>query len=148
METHEFLFRVITDERSTAKVPLPQDIPWEIENWQIENFVEKLSRLDVGVCPLADDIWSRGKAGYKILEYMSLQVPPIASDVGYNREIIEDGADGFLVTTETEWWSRLKEMIENPGLRDQMGRRGRLKVERVYSLQAWRDRILTFIKNA
>ena len=146
-ETHNYVFRIVTDERSRPLVPLSRDIPWEIENWEIDNFVEKLRYFDVGVCPLPDDDWTRGKAGYKILEYMALEVPPVASSVGFNKVVIEDGFDGFLVSTENEWWSRLKGLIEDPQNRERMGQRGRSKVENGYSLQAWTDRILDFIKS-
>lgn len=104
--------------------------------WTEESEAKLLSGLSVGIMPLTDNPWDRGKCGYKILQYMASGIPAIASPVGANKEIISDGVTGFLVTSEDEWFAALKRLHSGPRLALSMGRAGRQKVELQYSVQA------------
>ena len=94
-----------------------------------------LSLIVLGVYPLADDEWSKGKCGFKAIEFMSCGVPVVAAAVGVNREIIQDGVNGFLASTEQEWMDKLGRLLADPDLRRRFGESGRRTVEERYSLR-------------
>lgn len=103
--------------------------------WLLANEIELLSRFDIGIMPLSDDEWTRGKGGYKLLQYMAMGIPCVASPVGINKELIRDGENGFLVTTGEEWFEKLSFLIENHDLRKKMGEKGRDFVTENYSFE-------------
>jgi glycosyltransferase involved in cell wall biosynthesis len=103
-------------------------------NWKIETEIKDLLHFDIGIMPLPDDEWAKGKCGFKALQYMALGLPAVASPVGVNTKIIDQGVNGFLCTTSREWEQALKTLIENKELRYQMGKNGRKKVLDYYSL--------------
>jgi glycosyltransferase involved in cell wall biosynthesis len=104
------------------------------EMWQAETEQQNLASFDIGIMPLWDSLWTRGKCGYKILQYMGVGTAVVASDVGVNSEIIKSGENGFLARTEDDWVRNIANLIENPELRRTFGLRGRELVERKYSL--------------
>lgn len=112
----------------------------EFVPWRPETEVADLARIDVGVMPLPDAPYERGKCAFKLLQYMALARPGVASPVGANREVVTSGVDGFLAGTEAEWESALVSLIEDPALRETMGGRGRQRVEGAYSLAVVADR--------
>ncbi len=103
--------------------------------WSQEREIEDLMSLDIGVMPLTDDPWSRGKCGFKILQYFGVGVPAVCSPVGANRDIVEDGACGFFAEEATEWVEKLSLLIENAGLRTRMGQEGRRRVLKRFTVQ-------------
>jgi glycosyltransferase involved in cell wall biosynthesis len=109
----------------------------EVDNqrWQLEREVELFNTCDVGVYPLTDDEWARGKCGFKAIQFMACGVPVVASPVGVNQEIIQDGVNGFLAATPDEWVRKLGRLIAEPGLRAQFAAAGRRTVEARYSLR-------------
>lgn len=108
--------------------------------WSAATEVEDLYDIDIGLMPLPDDEWSRGKCGCKGLQYMALRIPTVMSPVGVNCEIIQHGKNGFLPATEDEWFETLSALIEKPELRAEIGEAGRRRVEESYSVNAWRER--------
>ena len=108
--------------------------------WREDTEVEDTAELDIGLMPLPDDAWSRGKCGFKALLYMSLAIPPVVSPVGVNTTIVEDGVNGYLAADEQEWIAAIGRLVTNPELRTKIGRRGRETVVERYSLQSQRDR--------
>jgi glycosyltransferase involved in cell wall biosynthesis len=90
--------------------------------------------------PLPDDEWANGKCGLKGLQYMALEIPTIMSPVGVNTEIIQDGKNGFLASTEEEWLERLSLLIESKELRNQIGKAGRDTVVNHYSVDAYKQK--------
>jgi glycosyltransferase involved in cell wall biosynthesis len=108
--------------------------------WRKETELDDLRAMDIGIMPLPDDEWARGKCGLKGLQYMALGIPAIMSPVGVNSEIIQDGVNGHLATTTEEWVDRLSRLIEDIAARRVMGRAARATVEQKYSVHAWRDR--------
>lgn len=108
--------------------------------WKLETEIDDLRRIDIGLMPLPDDEWSRGKCGLKGLQYMALGIPTLMSPVGVNCEILTDGESGFLPKSEDEWFERLSTLIEQPKLRHKLGHAGREVVVERYSLAAWRER--------
>jgi glycosyltransferase involved in cell wall biosynthesis len=104
--------------------------------WNEANEVRELRRIDVGLYPLPNEEWVLGKSGLKALQYMALGIPTVATAIGANFRVIEDGFSGYLVNSDDEWVTRLKALIENPSLRKQIGECGRARVEKYYSLNA------------
>lgn len=103
--------------------------------WSLDTEVSDLQNFDIGLMPLYDDEWSKGKGGYKLLQYMAMGIPAVASPVGINREIIKDGVNGFLADSQSEWIEKLSRLIEDSELRLKMGREGRKLAEELYSYE-------------
>ena len=124
--------------------------PWAGEHlrlvpWSEEDEVELIRSLDIGIMPLPDTPWTRGKCGYKLIQYMACGLPVIASPVGVNTSIVEHGVTGFLAETEDEWREALATLLADPELRQRMGEAGRKKVEAEYSLQVWGPRVASML---
>lgn len=116
-------------------------------NWSEDTEVELIREMDIGIMPLIDTAWSRGKCGYKLIQYMACGIPVIASPVGVNAEIVEHGVNGFLASDDTEWSEALQTLLQNSELRAQMGEAGRRKVELEYSLQVWGQRVAQMLRD-
>jgi glycosyltransferase involved in cell wall biosynthesis len=111
------------------------DFPVERVTWSAETEAAELARCDVGVMPLPDLPWERGKCGYKLIQYMASSLPVVASPVGVNREIVVPGETGFLAANDGDWVSSLLWLAREPALRQRMGAAGRRRVEEHYSLE-------------
>ena len=103
--------------------------------------------MDIGIMPLTDTPWARGKCGYKLIQYMACGIPVIASPVGVNAELVEHGVNGFLASSDAEWAETLQTLLHDPDLRARMGEAGRRKVEREYSLQVWGPRVAHMLRD-
>jgi glycosyltransferase involved in cell wall biosynthesis len=103
-------------------------------NWSKESEIEDLLKIDIGIMPLPDDEWTKGKCGFKALQYMSLGIPAVASPVGVNAEIIVHGENGFLCQSEEDWLQYLEKLIIDANLRKKMGIEGREKIISNYSV--------------
>lgn len=106
----------------------------EAKAWRLEDEVADLQGFDIGLMPMPDDPWTRGKGGYKLLQYMATGLPVLTSPVGINQQIVEDGCQGFWASTSAEWLARLEELVTDEALRRRMGQEGRRRVEEVYAL--------------
>mgnify|MGYP003633235304 CR=1 FL=1 len=116
--------------------------------WSEDTEVEAIRGMDVGIMPLDDSPWSRGKCGYKLIQYMACGRPVVASPTGVNTEIVEHGVNGFLARTAKDWRDALITLLDDPALRARMGAAGRAKVERSYSLQVWAPRVAALLRGA
>jgi glycosyltransferase involved in cell wall biosynthesis len=110
--------------------------------WQEANEVRDVQAMDIGIMPLPDELWARGKSGYKLIQYMACGLPVIASPVGVNTEIVQEGVNGFLAGNLDEWKVALMRLIQDQGLRKRMGANGRLCAAELYSLQAHAPRLV------
>lgn len=110
--------------------------------WRKDTELDDLRAFDIGLMPLPDDEWARGKCGLKGLQYMALGIPALMSPVGVNTRIITDGADGFLPRGTDEWVARIAQLIEDADLRARMGQAARRTVEQRWSRKAWRQRYI------
>lgn len=115
--------------------------------WRSQTEVADLSAFDIGVMPLPDDKWSRGKCALKALQYMALGIPTVCSPVGVNSNIIRDGANGFLATTPNEWIERLTELLRSAELRERLGLAGRETVEAEYSAKVQAQRVYRILES-
>ena len=114
---------------------------FDVRQWSEEREVSDIHDMGIGIMPLPDTPWMRGKCGYKLIQYMACGLPVVASPVGVNAEIVEHGVNGFLASSEAEWVKALETLIADPDLRRRMGAAGRKKVEDHYSLQVQGPRV-------
>jgi glycosyltransferase involved in cell wall biosynthesis len=126
---HPFVLKVSSGSRPVRFPGVSvQDVPWSLDQE-----VTLFSTCDVGVYPLADDDWARGKCGFKAIQFMACGVPTVASAVGVNREIIRDGENGFLAATPAEWIDKLERLLTEADTRERFARAGRETIEARYS---------------
>ncbi|WP_439490126.1 glycosyltransferase family 4 protein [Algoriphagus sp.] len=106
----------------------------ELIAWSEETEVAAIQSLDIGIMPLENDKWEQGKCAYKLIQYLACGVPVVASPVGMNTEVVRDGENGFLASDLAEWEGQLLRLIEDPALREEMGRKGFKRVSAEYTL--------------
>ena len=123
----------------------PVDV--EAMPWRANTELEDLSAIDIGVMPLPEDRWSKGKCGLKALQFMALGIPTVCSPVGVNSDIIQDGQNGFLAATEDEWVDKLSRLIRSYELRQRLGQAGRATVEHQYSAITQTPRVYEIFKS-
>jgi len=136
-QRHNITFRVIGVMGSTKMIEYLRSIRYvsvQTVDWiHPEQVPDEIGRFDIGVMPLVDNAWTRGKCGLKALEYMAMDVVPVCSPVGVNSDIIYQGDNGFLASTADEWEYALEFLIEHPIERKEIGKRARAVVESSYS---------------
>ncbi|MCF6317552.1 MAG: glycosyltransferase family 4 protein [Marinosulfonomonas sp.] len=126
-----------------AESILAKSVPWcEADE------INAIQTFDIGIMPVPDEPFERGKCGYKLIQYMACGLPVVASPVGVNAQIVEHGVNGFLASTDAEWDEALSKLINDPKLRETMGRAGRKKVEQEYSLQVQSFKVLQIIRDS
>lgn len=141
-ETENFRLRVI----GTPTYELsPVDV--EAMPWRAATELDDLCAIDIGVMPLPDDNWSKGKCGLKALQFMALGIPTICSPVGVNTDIIQDNENGFLAATEAEWVDKLTRLLRSAELRRRLGDAGRATVEEKYSAAIQAPRVYEIFKS-
>jgi glycosyltransferase involved in cell wall biosynthesis len=123
------------------------DGPFLAKPWSEADEVRSLKGLDIGIMPLPDEPWTRGKCGYKLIQYMASGLPVVASPVGVNGDIVRHGENGFLASTEREWNEALSRLIADPDLRRRMGALGRRRVEREFSLKVQAPRLERLVRS-
>jgi glycosyltransferase involved in cell wall biosynthesis len=128
------IFRVIGGSYAHSSVRV------EEVRWSLETEAQDVAGFDIGVMPLPDDEWTRGKGGLKLLQYMAAGVPAVGSSVGGNAGIIRHGIDGMLASSTEEWIRCLDRLTGDPNLRRQLGGAGKTRVTERYSLSRWAPR--------
>lgn len=141
-ETFDFDFIVISNEN--PKIDLKS---YKFIKWCKTTEIEDLLRINIGVMPLFDEEWEKGKCGFKGLQYMALEIPTIMSPVGVNTEIITDGVNGFLASTKNEWVETITKLINNSTLRITLGKAGRQTILEKYSVEANKQKYLDVFKS-
>jgi glycosyltransferase involved in cell wall biosynthesis len=120
----------------------------EAIDWSEAREVADIQAMDIGIMPLPDEPWARGKCGYKLIQYMACGLPVVASPVGVNREIVSDGRNGFLVTEAAAWVGALERLIGDPALRRAFGEDGAAVADARYSLRSQQDRVANTLEQA
>lgn len=120
----------------------------EFVPWRPETEIDDLLGLDVGVMPLPDTTWARGKCAFKAIQYMALGIPVVTSDVGMAGEVVEHGTTGYVCRTAQEWTDALVELVTRPETRALMGEAGRRRVEERYSVTSAAERFAETIASA
>ncbi len=116
-------------------------------SWSKETEVEELNSIDIGIMPLPNDDWSKGKCGLKGLLYMSMGIPAVMSPVGVNNEILKNGINGFLAESDNEWLDKLSLLIDSEELRKKIGAEGLKTVEERYSLNSQKSFFIKCIES-
>jgi glycosyltransferase involved in cell wall biosynthesis len=116
--------------------------------WTEQTEVAEVAACDVGVMPLDDSPWEKGKCGYKLIQYMACGLPVVASAVGANVDIVVHGGNGFLVNDADEWVAALHRLLTSPERRKEMGQAGRKRVEEQYCLQKTGPRLVELLRAA
>lgn len=124
------------------------DVDCVSEGWDPRTEADQVRSFDIGIMPLPDDDWSRGKCGFKVLLYMALGVPAVASAVGVNREIIRDGENGFLASSSREWVEKVSLLARDEDLRRRFAREGRNTVEERYCARLQAPQVLDLLRGA
>ena len=127
----DFEFRVISNQPPELSLRSLVFVPW-----RKENELADLLSFNIGLMPLEDDPWAKGKCAFKALQYMALGIPPVVSPVGMNNEVVQDGVNGFLCATPDEWHDCLTRLLNESALRQRLGEAARETVESHYSVIA------------
>jgi glycosyltransferase involved in cell wall biosynthesis len=133
-----FRFRVIGAELRRA----PSGVPLEIRPWTADDEADQFRDLDIGIYPLPDDRWTRGKCGLKAIQYLASGVAAVVSPVGVVQEIVENERTGLWATSATTWRKNLGDLLADPQARRRLGGAGRLRIQGEYSLAAWAPRVI------
>ncbi len=131
----DFIF--IADQPPRFNIPRMTFIPWAPQTE-----IPALRKIDIGIMPLPDDEWSRGKGGFKALQYLAMEIPAVVSPVGINSEIVKNDANGYLASSVEEWMRFLTLLVENSDSRKRLGTQGRIDVIENYSVEAITPRFL------
>lgn len=116
--------------------------------WAEDTEVASIAMGHVGVMPLLDSPWERGKCGYKLIQYMACGLPVVASPVGVNTQIVEPGVNGFLANSDDAWVSALESLLTQAPLRERMGLAGRAKVDAQYCIQTTGPQMAQLLQRA
>jgi len=135
--------RVVCSEPFESEALTVENVPWSL----IEE-VSNLRRLDIGLMPLDDDPWTRGKCGYKALQYMAVGVPVVCSPVGMNSRIVTDGETGLLAADLNGWERQITRLLDSPSLRQQLGIAGQQAALQEYSLTRLAPRLAALLNSA
>lgn len=148
-ESYNLLFRIIgamgsRELRNALQDATSCDI--DFVDWlDPQKVPEEIAQFDIGIMPLKDDEFLKGKCARKALEYMAMAIPTVVSPVGMNSELIQDGVNGYLASTNEEWVEKLSLLVESTTLRQRLGQAGRKTVEEKYSLTLSASRFITLL---
>lgn len=123
------------------------DFPYTFIKWSDETEVSDLKKIDIGLMPLIDSPWTKGKCGFKLIQYGSISIPSVASNVGVNSKVILDKKSGFLINEERPNWAELLErLINGQALRESMGKTAREHIENIYSVHTNYPKLKTILE--
>ncbi len=125
---YEFEFLVIADQNPNLSLR-----SFKFIEWNEENEINDLIQCNIGIMPLYNNEFAQGKCGFKIIQFLSLGIPVVASPIGVNEQIVDAGINGFLCSTMQDWMLALEKLLTEASLRRQMGISGRKKIEEYYS---------------
>ncbi len=146
-EKYDILLKVISSNTDKIMAKETFGSKFVFKKFDLNTEVDDLQDFDIGLMPLEDDIWSRGKCSFKALQYMGVGVPAVISPVGMNTEVVEDGVNGFLAGSDEEWYTKIYKLIEDTQLRRRIGLAGRKTVEEKYSVEANAPKLLKVLED-
>lgn len=138
----DFKFLVIADKN--PRLPLKN---FEFIKWREATEIEDLQKIDIGIMPLTADKWSEGKCGFKLIQYMALGLPSVASPVGVNVDIIQDGINGFLCENKFDWKNKLLLLLQDGQLRHRFAGAGITTIRDQYSISSQKQVFLKILTN-
>jgi glycosyltransferase involved in cell wall biosynthesis len=128
-KSYDFTFMVISNAPLISAAKSLRYVPW---NKDTE--IDDLMQFNIGLMPLSDDLWAKGKCGFKALQYMSLGIPALVSPVGVNTRIVDDGMNGAICASAQDWERAIVTYITDTALRVKTGTEARKKIEDHYSV--------------
>lgn len=131
----------------SGPVDLP-GVPLEVLPWREDTEVNEMRRFDVGIMPLPDEPWARGKCGFKLIQYMACGLPVVASPVGVNTEIVAPGVNGLLASTIDDWVQAMEALRADVEMQRRLGAAGRKRVEERYCLAVTAEKVVGVIRGA
>jgi glycosyltransferase involved in cell wall biosynthesis len=131
-------FRFIGHPAYAPNIPYSSSVPFELETE-----IEDLQSIDIGLMPLPDTEWTRGKCAFKAIQYMASGIPVVASPVGITPDLIQHGVNGLLASSADDWFRELERLICDRELRERIALTGRKTVEQSYSLEKWAPRLVS-----
>jgi len=137
------MLRVIADARLEATGLAVENVPW-----RLETETDLLAESDIGIAPLPDTPYTRGKCGFKIVQYMAAGLPVVASPVGVNADYVRDGRTGFRAQSPDEWVERVQRLASDSCLREQMGCAGRRRAEAEFDFSVLAPRVCNLVAEA
>ncbi len=140
---YRFVLKIVG---APKKIILP-DVQILQKHWMLQDEISDFQSLDIGLYPLPQKEWIKGKTGFKPIQYMSVSVPCVASNVGRAQEFIIHGVNGFLVNSRDEWIDTLSQLLTSKDLREEVGKKGRKTVEEHYSLDIQAPKLIKLLKN-
>lgn len=129
-----------------ARGPQVEGLEIIYKDWSLDTEIEDIYNFDIGLMPLTDDEWSRGKSATKLLQYMVAGIPAVASPVGVNQEIIKDGVNGFLADSPEEWRQKISSLVKDVALSERISCAARKTVAENYSVQVNAPKLAKVIK--
>ena len=146
----EELYNLIPFEFYLISDLFPENLPpfVKCKPWNKSTEIEDLMQFDIGIMPLYNSDWEKGKCAFKLLQYLALEIPAVASDVGLNSKIISNAENGYLLhkNDTTSWLSALSAILKDEDLRTTMGKNGRQKVQKYYSVDANKEKMMTLFR--
>jgi len=139
----DFEFLVICDKKPELNLK-----NWSFISWNAESEIEDLRKIDIGLMPLKADEWAEGKCGFKLIQYLALGIPAVASSVGVNKQIILENVNGFLCVDDKQWLNALKTLISDAELRQRFGEAGRKKIVESYSIEGNKGTFLSLFNSS
>jgi glycosyltransferase involved in cell wall biosynthesis len=143
---HQFILRII-GEKNIYNIEIEGvSIEYELGIWNPAAIASSINGFDIGIMPLIDSEWERGKCGFKLIQYMSLGVPAVASPIGVNKNILRDGVNGFLADNEDEWVIKLSMLLKSRELRQRIGAAGKMTAQEEYTAKKWAVKMENIIR--
>jgi glycosyltransferase involved in cell wall biosynthesis len=150
-EKYPIRFKIISSQCKEVETEFRDigcEVDFGLDYWApLEEMPKHISDFDIGVMPLTDDPYSRGKCAMKAIEYMSMKIPVVASAVGENVFVVNHGYNGLLASNTQEWISYLEILIKSESLRTSLGQNGRRTIEEKYSMDAITSKIVNALEN-
>lgn len=141
-EGHDFEFRVISNQ--APEYTGLQSLSYS--PWRKETEIQDLLQFHLGLMPLVDDPWARGKCAFKALQYMSLGMPALVSPVGMNTEVVQQGYNGYICDTPEQWYTSLKQLLSSQRLRAELGAAARRTIVERYSVVSNKENFLALFR--
>lgn len=144
---HDIKFIIVGANNAEDQVPKIRNVNMKIKNWSLETEWKEIKSFDIGLMPLFDGDWERGKCAFKAIQYMVLGIPAVCSSIGEANYLINNKKDGFLCNDESEWVDSLEKLITDHELRNKIGFNGRKKVEEKYDTPKIAKKVSNIIKS-
>ena len=145
--SYNIKFVVVGANKAKDKVPKIKNVNMEIKDWRLETEWNEIRSFDIGVMPVLNGDWERGKCAFKAIQYMVFGIPAVCSSVGEANYLISSGSNGFLCADEADWINSLEELIIDHKLRNKIGHNGRKKIEEEYDISKTAKKVRDIIKS-